>query len=122
MAQLFLMAGRDWSAHIDVQNYNVNQQIQYSEWQDANYKYHRDDQRARITGSFNIGFSNQADYDAFMAAMENRRQGKYAATVHVNNLDDAVQSEYFIAAPMIVKRDELNSRFWATAAVTIEEV
>ena len=121
MVAFFTFGGTDWSPHIDKQNYDVNQKTEYTQWQDGNRRYHREDLRTRITGKFNIGFKKQTDYDAWMAAMENRVQGYYTATLHVNNLDDVVETDVFLTAPLIVKRDEINGRFWAYGTVTVEE-
>ena len=119
--QFFTLGGRDWSPNIDIQNFEVNQQVQAKEWQDANYRYHREDQRTRITGSFSIGFYKAADFAAWQQAMQGRQQGYYSASVHVNNLGQVESSDFFISAPLTVKRDELNGRFWASGTVTIEE-
>ena len=61
----FKPTGSDYTV-IVMNTYDVNDQPQYEEWIDANYKVHRVLTRQKIEGNFQVKFTKKEDIEEFM--------------------------------------------------------
>lgn len=61
----FKPSGSDTTCII-MNTYDVNDQPQYEEWVDANYKVHRVFNRFKVQGSFQVKFNKKADFEEFL--------------------------------------------------------
>ena len=84
---LFQVGETDYTRKIREGTYVVNSIEAYTEWTDANYRIHRSVVRSQLSGSFTMYFGNQADYQAFLAALEAHRSngGYYTVGLFSNN-------------------------------------
>jgi hypothetical protein len=115
----------DLSAYVDVQNYAVNQQDVYEEWEDGNWTAHRRIARTRCFGSFRLGFSSAAGFSAFVSLLSTKKNvnGYYPVTAYVNNVGGTRTFNAFLdVVNEEDKWDAKNSRQWQVCSVTLTEV
>lgn len=119
----FAINGTDLTAYADIQNFSVNQTDIYQEWTDGNWIDHREITRQRITGSFQLGFSDSTAWNSFLAliAAEKLSAGYFPVTVYVNNLGSTQTINAFLDMSAAAKWDLVNDRFWKTITVTLTE-
>lgn len=115
----------DLSAYVDVQNYAVNLQDVYGEWEDGNWTTHRVVARTRCSGTFQLGFSSAADFSAFITLLATKKNvnGYYPVTFYVNNVGGTRTCNAFLdVVNEEDKWDAKNSRQWQVCSVTLTEV
>lgn len=64
---LFKIMGKDYTNKIIQGSFDVNSEDVYSTWTDANNIKHREIYRQRISGSFDMYFSDEESYNEFIA-------------------------------------------------------
>ena len=88
--QLFVVNNKDFTPHITVPSYKVNDEEVYEEWQDANYKTHREITRKQVNGSFKVLYDVVEELDDFFDTIETLKaasdDGSIEMTVYLNNL------------------------------------
>lgn len=97
--QLFNIAGKDFTTFITVPSYLVNQDGEYIEWTDGNYKKHRYLTRSKVSGSFTMLFNNVNDYYNFLNTInEKKTAGGYipGCIVYCNNIMRTENVDLFI--------------------------
>lgn len=123
MATLFSINGNNVTSDMDIQNYQMDMQDEYTEWIDGNGTRHHDVSRTRISGTFRLGYKNGTDYATFqtMLAAAKQSNNSYPVSAYVNNTDTTENFDAFLTMTTSVKRDEKNSRIWYEVSVTVEE-
>lgn len=84
---------------IVMNTYDVNNQPQYEEWTDANYRVHRVLTREqKIEGSFQVKFLRSSDYETFLSSFgdPSYRYNHVLLTVFVNNLGELREGYFYI--------------------------
>lgn len=121
MAVYFVMNNTDWTPYIDLKTYAINRGASFTEWQDGNGRFRRDvlRQDGRITGTFQIGFSDPVK----IAAWENSvsLNTSHHVQIYVNNISSLVETDVFLTITAQTRRDELNGRIWTVYQVNVEE-
>lgn len=88
--QLFVVDGKDFTHHITVPSYKVNEEQEYEKWTDADYKQHREITRKKISGSFKVLYDVIEELDDFFDTIENLKtesdDGSIEMSVYINNL------------------------------------
>ena len=117
MKQLFKINGIDFTKWVNDRKYDVRRNKVYFEWTDGNFTTRRANVREQVAGSFIMTFLNEADYDAFTAAVKAAETGagwcpvevflnKEKTTVSINAFVDyetkiAWTSEAFNSEPAV---------------------
>lgn len=87
--ELFVVDNKDFTHHITVPSYKVNEDSEYEEWKDANYKKHREITRGKVSGSFKLLYDVVEELDEFFdtinALKEESDDGSIEMTVYLNN-------------------------------------
>jgi len=65
----------DITNYINYKSYKVSSEPVYNEWTDANYRKHRDEVRRRVTGSFDLAFITDDQYNSFLTLLNNNKTG-----------------------------------------------
>lgn len=60
----------DYSKNVVGENYSVQSNDEFETWTDANGKEHRSAYRQRISGTFELYFTNEAEYLSFQSVLE----------------------------------------------------
>ena len=71
----------DITPYINYTSYAVDSEPVYNEWVDANYSTHRDEVRRKIKGSFELAFTSDTDYNAFITLLNSN---KAANLLHIS--------------------------------------
>lgn len=118
----FAIGGTDVTAYVDIQNYNVNKAEVLDEWTDGNRAIHRVVARTRVKGSFAVGFSRQADLDAFLAlAAAKNVDGTVSCTAFCNNSNSTEAISAYLDLSGSGKWDLVNGRQWQIVNVEVTE-
>ncbi len=119
----FKIGSTDLTNYADIQNFDVNQEDVYQEWTDGNWIHHREVVRTRIQGTFQLGFKDQAAWDAFCTLQNTARHkaGFFPVTVWVNNLGVTATIDAFLDITGSGKWDLLNNRFWRVITIHITQ-
>lgn len=98
MSALFKIGNKDFTNFITVPGYTVNSKDIYEEYSDGDHKFHRRPIRTRVSGSFQLSFSDKDDYIDFLTTVKNSKtsEGTINATVYVNDLMETKTSVFFI--------------------------
>ena len=67
---MFKIGLTDYSNHVVGENYSVQSNDEFETWTDANGKEHRSAYRQRISGTFELYFTNEAEYLTFQSVLE----------------------------------------------------
>jgi hypothetical protein len=67
---MFKIGLTDYSNHVVGENYSVQSNDEYETWTDANGKEHRSAYRQRISGTFELYFTDEAEYLTFQSVLE----------------------------------------------------
>lgn len=115
--------GTDITSHILANSYEVNSKPIYKEWTDANYTIHRSRYRDRVSGKFDLKFSNLADYQAFVELLDDNTIGsnEIILTVYVNNIDDTVTKTFFWNSEVKLSKAVNNTKRFEKFAFEITE-
>ena len=84
---VFKVGTHDYSDHVVAGSYKINNEPQYSEWTDANYRKHKVKLRDKVVGSFDMFFRSITDYETFKShiAAETSTNNSVGISVTVNN-------------------------------------
>ena len=87
--QLFVVDEKDFTHHITVPSYKVNDDEVYEKWTDANYSDHREITRHKVSGSFKVLYDVIEELDDFFDTIEDLKaesdDGSIEMTVYLNN-------------------------------------
>lgn len=120
--QLLIIDGIDFSKYINDSTYKVSSQSVYEEWKDANYKKHRQECRSSIEGSFDMVFTTDAEYDAFLSHFKGTNMKQM--TVYVGGSVNRMIESYFFFDMSTSRHEEINkstSRIFNKISVKLEE-
>lgn len=67
---MFKIGLTDYSKNVVGENYSVQSNDEYETWTDANGKEHRSAYRQRISGTFELYFTNEEEYLTFQSVLE----------------------------------------------------
>jgi len=67
---MFKIGLTDYSNHVVGENYSVQSNDEFETWTDANGKEHRSAYRQRISGTFELYFTDEAEYLTFQSVLE----------------------------------------------------
>lgn len=87
--QTLVYSTKDFTQLIPMGSYDVIQTDVTEEWTDANWEKHIIVPRTKVTGKFNMLFSNKEEYNAFLYELDKSKvispSGKVYMGVHLNN-------------------------------------
>ena len=66
---LFKINNVDFTARVNQRSYSVQKQPVYTTWTDGDWINHREIARTQISGSFNMTFVTEQQYEDFLAAI-----------------------------------------------------
>ena len=120
---MFKINGTEYGDKIIMDTYNVNLMDVYTQWEDANGKYHRSIYKKRISGSFNMKFASLGEYQAFLTNVQNNTQnGGYVPVVlAVNNTNSESSAEMFISFQPVQTRNNNYTKGYMEFGVNVEE-
>lgn len=74
----------DYSNHVVGENYSVQSNDEFETWTDANGKEHRSAYRQRISGTFELYFTDEAEYLTFQSVLETNKRADltYPITIY----------------------------------------
>lgn len=81
---MFKVGLTDYSRNVVGENYSVQSNDEYETWTDANGKEHRSAYRQRISGTFELYFTNEAEYLSFQSVLEDNKRADltYPITIY----------------------------------------
>ncbi len=81
---MFKIGLTDYSNHVVGENYSVQSNDEYETWTDANGKEHRSAYRQRISGTFELYFTDEAEYLTFQSVLETNKRADltYPITIY----------------------------------------
>lgn len=87
MTNLFKISSTDLTPWEKTENHDVNRDDVFEEWIDGNWITHRVISRTRISGTVQLSFARQADFNGFLSLMSSARDanGYYPVTVYCSN-------------------------------------
>lgn len=121
----------DLTPFVDINNFQINQEDVVQEWTDGNWSIHRGFIRTRISGTVDVGFKTQSDYNTFLTNMESLKTttgqyyGSYPVTSFVNNADSGTVEKSYTAYVERVGEatwDLVNGRQWIVQRLKVTEV
>lgn len=105
----------DITNYINESSYKVNSEPVYNEWTDANYRKHRDEVRRRVTGSFDLAFVNDTQYNSFLTLLNNNKTGNVVSIkLYVGSDINALVDCYCYYKMVTNKRRQANSDYIVT--------
>ena len=119
----FKVSTTDYTSHVDIQNFEMNDVEMFDTWTDGNFKKRRTNFRNQIKGKFKIGFDKKTDLDSFKSLLASVRlsDGTYPVTVYVQNTGTEETLNAFVDLVGEAKWDTKNSRQWIVQTVSVEE-
>ena len=121
---VLLIGNVDYSNRVIAGSYNINQKIQSSKWDDANYRTHKFKQRDKIVGSFDMFFRTVADYEDFKADLDDAQapdDDSYSISLTVNNISEQRRINAFIDYELVRDIDGKWQDYFGRFTVNIEE-
>ncbi len=81
---MFKIGLTDYSNHVVGENYSGQSNDEYETWTDANGKEHRSAYRQRISGTFELYFTDEAEYLTFQSVLETNKRADltYPITIY----------------------------------------
>lgn len=81
---MFKINNTDYSTRVIGENYKVQSNDEYETWTDANGLEHRSAYRTRISGTFDMYFTNETDYLSFQTVLNTNKQSDltYPITIY----------------------------------------
>lgn len=81
---MFKIGLTDYSNHVVGENYSVQSNDEFETWTDANGKEHRSAYRQRISGTFELYFTDEAEYLTFQSVLETNKRADltYPITIY----------------------------------------
>lgn len=121
---VLLIGNVDYSNHVIAGSYNINQKIQSSKWDDANYRTHKFKQRDKIVGSFDMFFRTVTDYEGFKADLDDAQapdDDSYSISLTINNISEQRRINAFIDYELVRDIDGKWQDYFGRFTVNIEE-
>ena len=115
---------KDYSAHVIAGSYKVNNDPQYSEWEDVNHRVHRFKLRDKVVGSFDMFFRTTTEYATFLAdlaAAQSATNNSYAISVTVNDTGEQKAIDAFVDYELVRNIDGGWNDYFERFTVKIEE-
>lgn len=115
---------KDYSNHVIAGTYEVNNEPQYTTWDDAGRIEHRFKQRDKVVGSFDMFFRTASDYATFKSDLDANRSttnDSVNMTVKVNDLNQDKTINAFISFKLVRNRDGKWNDYFERFKVTIRE-
>lgn len=106
---------------IDIQDYKMNREDIFEEWEDANWNLHRVIARTKISGEFKVGFSKATDFAALVALLgtEKTADGYYPVEAYCNNTGTNETFYAFLDVTDEDKWDLTNGRQWQAMTIKV---
>ena len=113
----------DITKYINYTSYNVSSVPITNEWTDANYNLHSDEVRRRIEGSFDLAFTSDTDYNAFISLINSNKAGNLLSiTLYVGSDVNALVPCYCYYKIELKSRKEANESYIVTILqMTVKE-
>ena len=122
---LVVIDGKDYTQHVKVPSYKINKTYSYKEWEDGNYKKHREITRTKVSGSFTLIYDEISDLDDFFDTVESLQAasdtGAIQMTLYLNNLHTVETVTAFIKYTPANERPLMYVGDLSSFEVTIEE-
>jgi len=121
---VFLVGTTDYSAHVIAGTYAVNNEPQFSKWEDTGHRKHRFKQRDKVVGSFDMFFRTLTEYETFKNSLDSNKLSANDAvniSVTVNNTSEQKAIEAFVDYDLVRDRDGAWNDYYKVFTVTIEE-
>lgn len=117
--------GTNYTQHIKVPSYKVNKVAKTLEWEDANYKKHKEITRYKVEGSFTLLFDDISDLDSFFDTVETLMAGSPSGaipmTLYLNDRHTTETVTAFISFTSANERPLIWRGDFSTIDVTVEE-
>lgn len=105
----------DITNYINYTSYKVSSEPVYNEWTDANYRKHRDEVRRRVTGSFDLAFITDDQYNSFLTLLNNNKTGNLLSIkLYVGSDVNALVDCYCYYKMSLQSRKEANANYIVT--------
>ena len=119
----FKIGSTDLTPKVNIQEFKVNSSDVYETWTDGNFVTHREIIRTRISGTFDIGFSDRTELNGFLTLLANNRNanGYYPIQIYVNNLNTTESINAFIDPEGEASWDTKNGRQWLVLTLKVVE-
>lgn len=119
----FKIGNTDLTQYVDIQNYDINEESVFEEWQDGNWVTHRVSIRTRKSGTVVLGFKTVSDFNTFVSLLSSQRNadGYYSVTAYINNTGATATFNAFVDTQNAAKWDLLNNRQWLVQTLTVFE-
>lgn len=113
----------DITKYINYTSYNIDSVPVTNEWTDANYLLHTDEVRRRVEGSFDLAFTSDADYNDFIALLNQNKAGNLLSiSLYVGSDINALVACYCYYKISLKSRKEANENYIVTILqMTVKE-
>ena len=112
----------DYTSKIIEGSYKVYQENITYDWEDGNYKKHKEILRTKTSGSFQIKLSSWSAYTTFISTLNGVKVGsEYTLTVFAQNTNTSVTSKFFLTLPPELRQKSDLTFTPGTFTITIEE-
>lgn len=112
----------DYSSKIIEGSYKVYQEDITYDWEDGNYKKHKEILRTQTKGSFQMKLNSWAEYTSFLSTLSGVKVGsEYTLTVFAQNTNTSVASKFFVTLPPELRQKSNLTFTPGTFTITIEE-
>ena len=90
----------DYTSKIIEGSYKVYQENITYDWEDGNYKKHKEILRTKTSGSFQVKLNSWSAYTTFISTLNGVKVGsEYTLTVFAQNTNTSVTSKFFLTLP-----------------------
>lgn len=120
---VFTVNNIDFSHRVIAGTYEINDELIFTQWQDANGRNHRDVYRKQLRGSFDMIFQSVDDFEVFNQAYKTVRNASGLTPVMIrNNSTNILESKnvYLSFTPTRNRRDDWED-YYEQFTVTVEE-
>lgn len=120
---VFKIGNNDYSGHVIAGTYNVNEYDEYTLWEDANKREHRDVIRTRIEGSFDMFFNSAEDFQTFYQTYKAAADasGLTPITVMNNTTNTLVSINAYIDFELVRNRHDNWQDYYEVFSVNVKE-
>lgn len=119
---VFLVGNKDYSAHVIAGSYEVNNDPQYKEWEDASYISHKLKLRDRVQGSFDMWFRTVEEYEEFKADLDAVKANEaYTISLTVNNTSEQANIYAYLDFKLVRNIDGAWNDYFERFTVTVKE-
>lgn len=113
---LFSISGKDYTKNIVVGTYDVNTSDKYYKWTDANMVEHRDIYRQQISGTFQLGFRNQSEFDQFAAWLKEHTESEGYCSIGIYSLNENTFKTLNAYVKMTASHVAVGTSIWTKTA------